>query len=441
MTLIMRIALWLMGLFGVAVALALFASGNAGTVTLFWPPYRIDVSLNLVLLLLLVLFVLLHLVLGTITALLSIPAQAREWRIRYHEHVMNGTLLDALSHLIAGSYTRAKKAVDRVLEHEAATHGGHEGWTQAPMLRVFAHWVAAESAQSLRDLASRDEHFEQALAQATVLEGKNSREGLLMRAVRWAIEDHDADAAMTWLNQLPAGAARRTLALRLRLKAERLAGHTDMALETTRLLVKHRAFSQTSAQNLLRALMLESLKNKHDAEQILVFWNTLETDERQFPEVACAAAERLLRLGGPAPTAFEWLLPIWERMVGLPDGLTMDQKLGLVQLLEFALSSTKDTIDHDWLTRIVLMQETHLADVVLQYLAGVACLHLQLWGKAEQLLKQALTRLEDPCLRNRSWQMLAGLAERMDDPAMAFSAWQNAAQAYSQASIVCPVGC
>lgn len=437
----MRIALWLMGLFGVAVALALFASGNAGTVTLFWPPYRIDVSLNLVLLLLLVLFVLLHLVLGTITALLSIPAQAREWRIRYHEHVMNGTLLDALSHLIAGSYTRAKKAVDRVLEHEAATHGGHEGWTQAPMLRVFAHWVAAESAQSLRDLASRDEHFEQALAQATVLEGKNSREGLLMRAVRWAIEDHDADAAMTWLNQLPAGAARRTLALRLRLKAERLAGHTDMALETTRLLVKHRAFSQTSAQNLLRALMLESLKNKHDAEQILVFWNTLETDERQFPEVACAAAERLLRLGGPAPTAFEWLLPIWERMVGLPDGLTMDQKLGLVQLLEFALSSTKDTIDHDWLTRIVLMQETHLADVVLQYLAGVACLHLQLWGKAEQLLKQALTRLEDPCLRNRSWQMLAGLAERMDDPAMAFSAWQNAAQAYSQASIVCPVGC
>ncbi len=437
----MRIALWLMCLFGVAVALALFAGGNAGTVTLFWPPHRIDVSLNLVLLLLLVLFVLLHLVLSTITALLSIPAQAREWRIRYHEHVMNGTLLDALSHLIAGSYTRAKKAVDRVLEHEAATHGGHEGWTQAPMLRVFAHWVAAESAQSLRDLASRDEHFEQALAQATVLEGKNSREGLLMRAVRWAIEDHDADAAMTWLNQLPAGAARRTLALRLRLKAERLAGHTDMALETTRLLVKHRAFSQTSAQNLLRALMLESLQNKHDAEQILVFWNTLETDERQFPEVACAAAERLLRLGGPAPTAFEWLLPIWERMVGLPDGLTMDQKLGLVQLLEFALSSTKDTIDHDWLTRIVLMQETHLADVVLQYLAGVACLHLQLWGKAEQLLKQALTRLEDPCLRNRSWQMLAGLAERMDDPAMAFSAWQNAAQAYSQASIICPVRC
>ena len=48
----MRAALWLLALFGVAVAIALFAGNNQGTVTLFWPPYRIDLSLNLVLLLL-----------------------------------------------------------------------------------------------------------------------------------------------------------------------------------------------------------------------------------------------------------------------------------------------------------------------------------------------------------------------------------------------------
>ena len=40
----MRAALWLLALFGVAVAAALFAGNNQGTVTLYWPPYRIDLS-------------------------------------------------------------------------------------------------------------------------------------------------------------------------------------------------------------------------------------------------------------------------------------------------------------------------------------------------------------------------------------------------------------
>ena len=59
----MRAALWLMGLFAAAVALALFTGDNDGTVTIFWPPHRVDLSVNLVLLLLVGLFVLLHLAL------------------------------------------------------------------------------------------------------------------------------------------------------------------------------------------------------------------------------------------------------------------------------------------------------------------------------------------------------------------------------------------
>ena len=50
----MRIALWLLGLFALASALALFVGNNEGVVTLFWPPHRIDVSVNLVLVILVV---------------------------------------------------------------------------------------------------------------------------------------------------------------------------------------------------------------------------------------------------------------------------------------------------------------------------------------------------------------------------------------------------
>ncbi|MFM2187017.1 MAG: hypothetical protein RIR43_1589, partial [Pseudomonadota bacterium] len=43
----MRAALWLLALFGVAVAGALLAGNNQGMVTLFWSPYRLDLSINL----------------------------------------------------------------------------------------------------------------------------------------------------------------------------------------------------------------------------------------------------------------------------------------------------------------------------------------------------------------------------------------------------------
>ena len=80
----MRVALWLLSLFAVAVAVASFAGDNQGTITLFWPPYRLDLSLNLVLLLLAVLFVTVHLALRSLAALFAMPGHARRWRIQHH---------------------------------------------------------------------------------------------------------------------------------------------------------------------------------------------------------------------------------------------------------------------------------------------------------------------------------------------------------------------
>lgn len=66
----MRAALWLIGLFGMAVAAALFAGSNQGTVTLFWAPYRLDLSLNLAIAIIVLAFVLLYAALRALAALL-----------------------------------------------------------------------------------------------------------------------------------------------------------------------------------------------------------------------------------------------------------------------------------------------------------------------------------------------------------------------------------
>jgi len=424
----MRLALWFIGLFGVAVALALFASGNQGTITVYWPPHRVDLSLNLVVLLLGLLFVLLHGALKALSALFSMPRQARSWRVRHQERAMHSALLDALSHLIAGRFIRARKAAEVVLARESAMTRSGEVSVDAARVRVLAHLLAAESAQSLQDRSARELHFQQALTQSALVDASATRDGVLLRAVRWALEDRDAEAALDWLEQLPSGVARRTVALRLRLKVARLAGKSYFALETARLLAKHRAFSKVSALGLVRALALEFVQTAHDTEQLQSVWSQLEPTERSLPEVACAAAGRLLRLGGDAHMAFLWLLPVWERLVDGPEGLGQDQKIVLIRVMENGFSATADAIDTVWLSRIEHAQLMHPGDACLQYLAGVACLHLQLWGKAQQLIRLSLPRLNDAGLLTRAWQVLAELAQRQGDDAQAAVAWKNAAQ-------------
>jgi HemY protein len=415
----MRAALWLLALFGVAVAVALFAGNNQGSVTLFWPPYRVDLSLNLVLLLSLGAFLFLHAAFGALAALFDLPRQALRWRTQQKERAMHAAVLDALSHLLAGRFIRARRAAEAALQQEASlTASGHKP-ANAGQLRALAHLLAAESAQALQDRGGREDHLKQALEQAAARDAQETREGAVLRAARWALEDREPEAAMAWLQGLPLGAGRRTLALRTRLRASRLAGQPAQALETARLLAKHHAFSKVAAHSIVRGLAIDLLNGAYDLAQLQRAWLALEPAERLMPEVAIHAAQRLVFLGGDAQIARDWLLPVWERQADLPDSL----RVKLVCALEEGL----DTLDAGWLARIEAAQKTNPRDATLQYLAGMACMKRQLWGKAQQLLTQAALGLKDATLHRNAWRALAELAERREDAPAAAVAWKRAA--------------
>ena len=131
----MRAALWLLVLFAIAAAVALFAGNNQGTVTVFWPPYRLDLSLNLVLLLLVAAFLVLHTALRALSALFDLPRQALRWRIQQKERGMHALLLDALSHLLAGRYIRARKSAEAALVQEASLSTGGAVCSRLPINR------------------------------------------------------------------------------------------------------------------------------------------------------------------------------------------------------------------------------------------------------------------------------------------------------------------
>ena len=415
----MRAALWLLALFGVAVAIALFAGNNQGTVTVFWPPYRVDLSLNLVLLLLFAAFVFMHAALGALAALFDLPRQALRWRAQQKERALVASLLDAISHLVAGRFIRARKSAEAALAQEKSLAASGERLPNAGQVRTLAHLLAAESAQALQDRPARQQHLQQALEQSAARDAQETHEGALLRAARWSLDDRDPQAAMAWLRELPQGVSRRTVALRMKLKAARLAGQTAEALETARLLAKHRAFSPAAAQSIVRGLAVDLLNSAHDAAQLQRAWNSLEAPERAMAELAVHAAQRLTSLGGDAQLAREWLLPVWERQQTLGSVL----QVKLVAALEDGLES----LDGAWLARIESAQRADPRSATLQYLAGMACMKRQLWGKAQQLLTQAAMGLQDLKLHRKAWRALARLAEERGDAEAAQLAYQRAA--------------
>lgn len=424
----MRGVLWLLALFTIAVVSALFAGNNHNTVTLFWEPYRIDASFNLVLVVLVLLFVVLHLALNGISSLLRIPQQARQWRLNHRERAMYGALLDALALLVSGRFVRARKAAERVLEMDDAVERSGEKLPYGTRLRAMTHLIAAESAHAVQDRGTRETHLQQALQHSNGRYGQDTFDGVRLRAARWSFDDRNAAQSLQWLNQLPPGTSRRTLALRLRFKSARLAGDSRVALETARQLTKHRAFSELAGASITRGLALEMLKTTHDSAQIQRIWSALEEGERRMPDVALQAAQHLLAHGGSPALVQEWLHPVWEAATTEARSVSDAQRLQLVSVLEVVFAQALSPVDTEWLRRLESAQLQQPGEATWQYLAGVACVRLQLWGKAQQLLKQSLAGLQDANLRRRAWGLLGQMAENRQDTVTALQAYKEAAK-------------
>ena len=428
----MRAALWLIGLFALAVAGAWLADHNEGVVALFVHPYRIDLSLNLFALLLVLLLAVLLLAQQAVAALLSLPREARRWRLQQKERAAHAALLDAYTEFMAGRYLRARKAAELVLSREDALRDAAEHpLAHAVALRTVAHVVAAESAHALQDKALRDQHLQQAeeiAAQASGAEKQALSEGLSLRAARWRLDDRDAQGSLDQLAQLPSAVARRTVAMRIQLKAARLAGQTARALDTALLLAKHRAFSPLAAQSLVRSLVMELIARTHDERALDKLWQGLPAVQRQQTEIAAQAATRWLELGGEPARARACLLPVWDKLLATSTGRTILDMHRLVQVLEQTLKDVPSADARQWLARIEAAQQSRPSDAHLQYLAGMVCLRHQLWGKAQNLLAQSVKGLPDAGLQRRAWSALAELAEQRQDEAAALQAWKQAAR-------------
>ncbi|MDP1791314.1 MAG: heme biosynthesis HemY N-terminal domain-containing protein, partial [Methylibium sp.] len=291
----MRNVIWLLLLAIVAVVAASLLGSNDNLVTLYWAPWRVDLSFNLFMVILVGLCLVLNALIQAVGLLIGLPQRAREWRVSRRDRIAQGALREALSQYFGGRYGRAHKAAQRAVAIQADT----PELRQDTEFTVLGHLLAAGSLHRLQDRTRRDEQLAQALDLARrSTAARPAEEGARLLAAEWALDDRDAVRTLELLSQLPPGVSRRTQALRLKLKAARLAQEPLEALKTARLLAKHQGFSPAAAQGLMRTLAVEALDTARDTDQTQRVWREFDAADRR--DVVVAALTTFAVGGGSA---------------------------------------------------------------------------------------------------------------------------------------------
>jgi HemY protein len=421
----MKAVFWLVGLAAAAVALALLMGQNGATVTLFWPPYRVDLSFNLVLAGVLLMFLLLHVALRSIAAVRALPGEARRWRQQQRERAAAVALVDAWVNQKAGRFVRARSAARQAVEQADALAAASDANRS---MRVMARVMAADAEHALTDLEARDRHLQAAQLLAQGAQDPTVPESVQLKSLQWAVESGDIDAARRQLALLPQGLTRRTLVLRLKLRLSRLLHDPAGGYETARLLAKHRAFPPDAAASLLRQLRVDLLNTCADLNQLQQRWTLMDTAERLDPELILAALSRAIRLirsseegwgDGLSPWVQAVVTPLMDTYATLP----ADFRLRFAASLQHLLPGS----DPGWLARIEALQRSHPADPFLLFLAAQTFFQQKLWGKATTFFQQATRSLQDEHLLAESWARLAQLAQLRGDDGAALAAWEQAA--------------
>jgi HemY protein len=462
----MRGIVWLLLLSIVATVAAITLGSNDGLVTLHWGVWRVDLSLNLFVLLVVGACLLVIAAARVFDALVSLPRRAAEWRALQRERAAHQALREAYLEMAAGRYSRADKAAQRVLgltEGAREDDGGRppgrwarpgaaggsrdevvsvdvqglrpEGPAPSPdrlaqgagpvvpgfaQLRLTACLLSADSLHRLQNRQARDRRLQQALTLAEQAGSRGGTEAARLMAAGWAVEDRDVEEAQRWLGALPPGVARRTQALRLKLQAARLAGRGEEALQTARLLAKHQAFSPVAAQGLLHSLASQMLDSAHDIEQLRRQWQALDAADRRDPLVVDHAVRRAVALGAPQE-ARAWLRPLWERI----DALAREDR----ERVALSLAEALEGLGADWLAPLEQALAAHPDDSAIAAVVGLALAERGLWGKARGPLELVTRHPEvPPRIRRRAWRELARVARGEGDEARALACEQAAAQ-------------
>jgi HemY protein len=339
---------------GVALALRLLGSDYALFVA---PPYRIELSLNFLLLLVVVAFAGGYALLRVISRVLALPREVRALRRRQQQERTRAKQDAAVVALLEGRYGKTRQFAEEAL--------GIPGASGLPAL------VAARAALETRDFAA----VETLLARPEA-HGASLAVPRLMLEAEAKLDQGRALEALQTLHALRKEAGAHTAALRLELRALHAAGRDAEIPALVDQLVKRKVYGPQEGEYLraaARAGELAGLAN--DSAGLRAYWTRLSDADQRNPKIARAAAKSFLALGNDVEAAgilARALERSWES-----DLVLLYAQCGMGDATKQLEQAER------WLTE-------HNQDAMLLYALGVLCVRAQLWGKAQTYFEASL---------------------------------------------------
>ncbi|HEX9302486.1 MAG TPA: heme biosynthesis HemY N-terminal domain-containing protein [Casimicrobiaceae bacterium] len=353
----MRILFWFLLLAAAAVGVALAAKLLTGYALFVAPPYRVELSLNFLLLLLAAGFFGSYALLRVVSRTMGLPREVRAFRRRQQLERARAKHDAAVVALLEGRYGKARQSA---LEALAIPHS-----------TGLSALVAARAALETRDFAATEALLARPEVQAASLAVPR-----LMLEAEMNLEMARPLEALQTLQALKKEAGAHTAALRLELRALQGAGRYAEIPSLVDQLVKRKVYGPQEGEYLRAAARAGELKElAHDPAGLRAYWNRLSDADQRVPKIARAAARSFLALGGDSEAATilaRSLERTWESdlVVLYADCRTSEPTRQLEQA-------------ERWLTE-------HNQDAALLHALGVLCVRAQLWGKAQTYFEASL---------------------------------------------------
>ncbi|MGH8855588.1 MAG: heme biosynthesis protein HemY [Telluria sp.] len=394
----MRLLLWLVALMAAAIGIAVTARFNPGNVVLFYPPHRLDMSLNLFVVLLVVLFLVGYVLVRTLRSTMRMPERVAAYRQRKREREGNKGLRDALKALFEGRFGHAEKAAMRAAE--------------LPENAGLAALIGARAAHRMREPSRRDAWL------AGIAHDNGLKTARLMTVTELLVDEHQPEAALEAVAELNASGQRHIHALQWSMKANQQARNWPEVLRLVRILDKRKALHPALSTR-LREMAYESLLGEqgHDAESIRRVWAGVPAADRLVPYIAARAAGAFNARGlhdEARAIAEDALKANWDERVVRAYREAAGPAGSPTLLVQIEHCET-------WL-------KERPQDAELALTLGSLCLKQKLWGKAQRHLEQALSDATEAAMVREAHLKLAQMHEALGQE-------QEAAKHYRQCAL------
>ncbi len=377
----MRWLFWILLTLALAIGVSMVLGNNEGYVLIVRQPYRLELSLNFLLILIVLMFASLHLMLRLVHYIQRLPASVRTYKEGKRLKDGHAALLTSLHAITEGHYAAAEKSAARALE-----------LGEDPALSAL---IAARASHKMHQKGQRDYY----LAEAERLAPHAAVARLLTQA-ELLLDDRQYMHALEVLHRLEKIEPRHVGAMLLELKVQLRLEQWEKVLSVLQQLERCEGIASWQAREYRQQAYLQIL-NRYvsDPQGLLAYWKAIPEEDRLSARLAQAGAHSFNAIGN-GDQAYE--------IVAMSLTKQWDTELaGMIGDCASSKATEQLQQAENWLL-------SHEGDANLLLSLGKLCIRLSLWGKAQSYLEASISVKPTATAHLMLAKMLEGRGETND---------------------------